>query len=69
MSNPAPSLPSYLVTDWVCSGDLQHFLVWNMLLPSDAEDSSEALVLEDLKFIFLPSFTAIENFALTALKT
>ena len=45
MSNPVPSLPSHLLAYWVCSCHLQHFLVCDMLLPSDAVDSSEAVTL------------------------
>ena len=66
MSNLAPSLPSHLLTYCICSCHLHHFLVWHMLLPSDAEDSSYALGLKEVKLPFLslchlPRFTAIEE--------
>ena len=65
MSNPAPSPPSDFLAYQVCTCHPQHFLVCHMLLPSDAENSSEALRLEDVEllllcFCHLPCFTPIE---------
>ena len=66
MSILVPSLPSHLLAYWVCSCHLQHFVVCHMLLLSGAEDSSDALGLEDAKLLLLflchlPRFTAVEK--------